>query len=672
MPFNCDTVKNVVVVGGSYGGMHAAVVLARKLPPTHRVILVEQNTHFNHVYVFPRFIVFPGHEHKAFVPYTSIFSDSPQRRSKKERAPSRAANAPLGAAEMEDALLNASESVNEVYPATREVAPLRKLMEKKLHVGGTSDSQPPREERANGHHEEATPGGDGAQEERAEACSERGRASADTHVNGAAQPSDDRTRDGNADAGDGANDTPPPQMDTNGTHGAFHEDAEPHMVVCGRVESITETHVNVTRHKGNARSGGKGSLWSIDTLSIPYAYLIYALGSHMPDPLRHESHTKEEGIAWMKRFEERIRESKEIVIVGGGALGVEFATDIASLYAGAEAKRVTLIHSRKQLLPNFDPRIHEAAYKRLRELGVHVVMGQRLALAEGCPLGSSVTQEGGGKEAPGATQKVEIVGKNKPCPPAGRPQDTEKPAPELNGVSGSPADTPAGHTRYQIRTTLGETFECDLLLLCTGQQPNSSIMAQFSPGSVNPHSRLVRVMPSLQVMVPHDADALQQPFDIVPPCKDCDCFIDKKVNGSSALEEDPDHKPSFLPNVYAIGDVADAFGALNAGYQAWYMGEVAAENILRDVLRRASADDPNTALPPGEPVPRQEFVPSPNMLKLSLGKGSCAVQGAPEPDPSDPDAPPKPSVNIVDDPEDMNVELIWRAHALADTEDMYS
>lgn len=42
-----NTVKNVLVLGGSYGGLHAAMVLARKLPPTHRVILIERNTHFN-------------------------------------------------------------------------------------------------------------------------------------------------------------------------------------------------------------------------------------------------------------------------------------------------------------------------------------------------------------------------------------------------------------------------------------------------------------------------------------------------------------------------------------------------------------------------------------------------------------------------------------------------
>ena len=46
-PLPDHSVKNVLVLGGSYGGSHAAMVLARKLPPTHRVILIERNTHFN-------------------------------------------------------------------------------------------------------------------------------------------------------------------------------------------------------------------------------------------------------------------------------------------------------------------------------------------------------------------------------------------------------------------------------------------------------------------------------------------------------------------------------------------------------------------------------------------------------------------------------------------------
>lgn len=80
--------KTVVVLGLSYGGTrhihhsrlevahfdltpgaHAARTLSQKLPGGWRVVCIDRNTHFNHLYALPRFAVVPGHEHKAFIPY---------------------------------------------------------------------------------------------------------------------------------------------------------------------------------------------------------------------------------------------------------------------------------------------------------------------------------------------------------------------------------------------------------------------------------------------------------------------------------------------------------------------------------------------------------------------------------------------------------------------------
>lgn len=44
------------------------------------------------------------------------------------------------------------------------------------------------------------------------------------------------------------------------------------------------------------------------------------------------------------------------------------------------SKRVTLTHSRAQLLPRFDPWMHERAAARLSELGVELVLGSRVDL----------------------------------------------------------------------------------------------------------------------------------------------------------------------------------------------------------------------------------------------------------------------------------------------------
>ncbi|KAK0625526.1 hypothetical protein B0T17DRAFT_533012 [Bombardia bombarda] len=72
-----ESLRNVIVLGGSYVGVNAAKELANLLPVTHRVLLVEPHSHFHHLFAFPRFAVLPGHEHKAFIPYSSVFSSAP-------------------------------------------------------------------------------------------------------------------------------------------------------------------------------------------------------------------------------------------------------------------------------------------------------------------------------------------------------------------------------------------------------------------------------------------------------------------------------------------------------------------------------------------------------------------------------------------------------------------
>lgn len=64
--------KNVVIVGGSFAGVSVAKCLVHTLPSGWKITLIEKNSHFNFLFVFPRFSVVPGHEHKAFIPYDEI------------------------------------------------------------------------------------------------------------------------------------------------------------------------------------------------------------------------------------------------------------------------------------------------------------------------------------------------------------------------------------------------------------------------------------------------------------------------------------------------------------------------------------------------------------------------------------------------------------------------
>ena len=794
--------------------MHAASVLAQKLPPSHRVILIERNSHFNResllpsfffflsspliisifgfhadLYVFPRFSVLPGHEHKAFIPYSSIFKDAPLRGPSSRPAQKKPA-APLGkqaaGKSSEDTIHAASasaEGAKQQEVADKQAEARQGLLEfssssgasaresakagwdddnyssasasssssssdwsRRHHAAAKNTSSSSNTSLASSYTTFSTAGGhsstkhssaDGRRPQEEALQEGEGEAEQDLEqpvsrqeieeelkkdVEGLAQAKREEEATGEREQFVQVKDLGKVLDDVNESEssaaaqkegGEFIEELEkgdgaqrgqqgevadedaassggsPHLVLQATVTSITESHVIVTPARKSdpnfdsldtkannpsscsTSSSKKAPLWTVENVSIPYSHLIYALGSHLPDPLRTEARTKQDGIGWMKRIQSRVEESNEIVLVGGGALGVEFATDIASVWPtlregeeegavdeqGRRKKKVTLIHSRKQLLPNFDEKVHEAAYGRLTELGVNVVLGERLALTQGCPKGSKVSvEETTPLRATGDTTNAKLV------------TDT-------SDHSISKGD----HERKIIRTTGGKVFTADLLLLCTGQQPNSALMAQLSPSSVDPQTRLVRVLPTLQVAVPDPRDAAQMPFEMRPPCGDCDCFLDRKTAGATEnIVDSHQHRYHLegLRNVYAIGDCVDGFGAINAGYQAWNMADVAAENVLRNIgvaTGGESEKEDVTSLSSShsEHADLQEFEPAPSMLKLSLGLGKMVFQGAPVPDPNDSNAPHRPEVAVKEDPHDLAVEGVWTFMAKASTDDMY-
>lgn len=60
-------------------GISAAQILAKELPEGWRLVLVDRNSHFNHLYVLPRYAILPVHAHKAFIPYTNVFDTPPPK-----------------------------------------------------------------------------------------------------------------------------------------------------------------------------------------------------------------------------------------------------------------------------------------------------------------------------------------------------------------------------------------------------------------------------------------------------------------------------------------------------------------------------------------------------------------------------------------------------------------
>ncbi|KAG1802431.1 hypothetical protein EV424DRAFT_1647762 [Suillus variegatus] len=480
--------RTVVVLGGSYGGSRAAQVLAKGMPQGWRVVLVDRNSHMNHVYNFPRYAVLAGHEHKAFIPYnnfpTSSLSDIPS-------------------------------------------------------------------------------------------CS--------SHV---------------------------------------------------RVQA---TIISIDDHRITLSPNLPGSQQSYVDLEFDYA--IYALGSHLPQPIDLWSHqkerivkssleppeiptyggTKSEGISSLQERQKRVEAARFVLVVGGGALGIQFASDIAALYP---QKHVTLLHSRRRLLPKFDDAMHEEALQGLQELNVRVILGERL---------------------------------------------------DFESLQRTSATQGSSEPRV-VRTLSGQEISADLLLLCTGQTPNTGLLRDMDPRTVSPDTGLAHVLRTMQLCVPPpsfephklraddvlhclkkltiDTEEEVEQSELSPSSLSVartDIPATSPLSSTETLVEPYLCQKTLYPNIFVVGDAADAFDAIKAGHTSYYQAEVAARNILRLIPRDekveiAAGDDLGSEL--------EEYAPGPPAIKVTLGmtKSIYEVNGV--------------VGTKTDGVEDLNVAVMWAARGM--------
>ncbi|KAI9356293.1 hypothetical protein DFJ73DRAFT_623213 [Zopfochytrium polystomum] len=302
--------KTVVTIGGSFVGMNAAKDLAASLPPSHRVVLVEANSHFNFLFGFPRFAVLPNHhEEKCFIPYTHVFSKHPDK-GRVVQATAVSVHSPRGGAGTATAPWSAGYV----------------KLDRKIDLD------------------------DG-----------RG-------------PSDE----------------------------------------------------------------------------VPFTHLVVATGTRLQTPWTMPGTEKRDGVATLQEAQRKVKDASKIVLVGGGAVGVQVAFDIKQLYP---EKSVTLLHSREQLLNKFHHGLSDLVLQRFADQGIQTKLGSRVKIPEG----------------------------------------------------GFPDFTPGKF--YNVELANGETVETDLTMLCTGQTPRTSFLKSLSPASLD-DSGFIRVRPTLQVA---SADAAAPP-----------------------------------------------------------------------------------------------------------------------------------------------------------------
>lgn len=129
--------------------------------------------------------------------------------------------------------------------------------------------------------------------------------------------------------------------------------------------------------QGLAKQVEDGMVILADGTKVEYDCLVIATGSAQPAPTRLIADNMADGIRELKGYQQRIEQAQKVAIVGGGAAGVELATDVRHKYP---QKQVTLIHSRQQLLPRFGWKLHRHVAEALERMNIQVILGERPVL----------------------------------------------------------------------------------------------------------------------------------------------------------------------------------------------------------------------------------------------------------------------------------------------------
>lgn len=109
-----------------------------------------------------------------------------------------------------------------------------------------------------------------------------------------------------------------------------------------------------------------------DGMAITFNFAIIASGTSYPtmpiaksnNALHKEARDKE-----MYQFHESLSQAKEVLILGGGVVGVEMAGEIADAFPH---KRITLAHRSNRLLDSFNNKTSNITLEQLRNIGVNI------------------------------------------------------------------------------------------------------------------------------------------------------------------------------------------------------------------------------------------------------------------------------------------------------------
>jgi len=139
----------------------------------------------------------------------------------------------------------------------------------------------------------------------------------------------------------------------------------------------------------------------------------------------------------------------------------------------------------------------------------------------------------------------------------------------------------------------------------------------------------------------------------------CSPYSLSPLSSTDSLVDSESSHETLYPNIFVVGDAADAFDAIKAGHTAYYQAQVAARNILRLIHQ-----EEKIGFEAGENLDSEleEYTPGPPAIKVSLGltKSVYEVNGV---------------VGTKNDGvDDLNAAAMWAACGMRDVreEDMFT
>lgn len=204
-----------------------------------------------------------------------------------------------------------------------------------------------------------------------------------------------------------------------------------HKVITARAVQVYSDHIQLSKSFENS-------------INVSYDYLILATGTRLAAPSMMPYDDAASSIPYLQRYQDQLRRSEKIVIVGGGAVGVQMALDLKELYP--QGKEVVVVHSRDRLMQVFHPKLHKIISGAFEEKGIRLITKTRAKVPAG------------GFPNDGSCMAIEILN--------------------------------------------GEQVEGDFVILATGQKPNNQLVAQLpasNDGLINSTNGFLRIRPSLQL-----------------------------------------------------------------------------------------------------------------------------------------------------------------------------